>query len=342
MLMFLTSLFLTELIVGVSNALDLKWVVDGKLSTGGFCTAQGAIKQLGNAALGLATFIIAVVNFVTIWWKKKSTRTIALMIIGGQWLFVILFVAIGFAVHTHPSDNEYYATPDPFWCWLGSRYKNKEGIAGEYVWLWLALFGSIVLYVPLFLWYLGVIAPDPNYWYKFKLGSDTQAPQNKANLSPPQLSGYAGGELRPNRRNPTLPYVEHADENDEDSEDHHYSEVPNPAQKQRPELGATIWYPVIFCFIVLPLSVVRMISFNRVRGDSIPAAATLVVESPLALSGALNSALYLVTRRRLLWGGGRPKDSESTARALFHTETPPEEAEEPKDIPSTPVTGSRM
>lgn len=34
------------------------------------------------------------------------------MVIGVQWLFVILFVAIGFGVHTHPP-KEYYASPVP-------------------------------------------------------------------------------------------------------------------------------------------------------------------------------------------------------------------------------------
>jgi hypothetical protein len=37
---------------------------------------------------------------------------IALFAIGAQWLFVILFVAIGFGIHTHPP-NEYYASPIP-------------------------------------------------------------------------------------------------------------------------------------------------------------------------------------------------------------------------------------
>jgi hypothetical protein len=82
-------------------------------------------------------------------------------------------------------------------------------------------------------------------------------------------------------------------------------------------------YPVIFCFIVLPLSVVRLISFNTAQGDSIPAAATLIVESPLAFSGALNSGLYLLTRRRLFWGDSNPRDAENTTRAVFHTESPP-------------------
>jgi hypothetical protein len=89
----------------------------------------------------------------------------------------------------------------------------------------------------------------------------------------------------------------------------------------------------MFCLIALPLSVVRLISFHGLRGGSIPAAATLVVYSPLALSGTLNSSLYLLTRKRLFWGDGRPNHAESTARALFHTETPPAEQDnEPNDI----------
>ena len=82
-------------------------------------------------------------------------------------------------------------------------------------------------------------------------------------------------------------------------------------------------YPIVFCVIVLPLSVVRWMSFKHINGnDSIPDEATFVGVFSLALSGALNSGLYLLTRRRLLLGDGRPKDPESTARALFRTETP--------------------
>jgi hypothetical protein len=89
----------------------------------------------------------------------------------------------------------------------------------------------------------------------------------------------------------------------------------------------------MFCLIVLPLSVVRLISFHGVRGDSIPAAATLIVDSPLVLSGTLNSSLYLLTRKRLFWGDGRPNHVESTALAVFQPETPPAEQDnEPNDV----------
>jgi uncharacterized protein with PQ loop repeat len=39
-------------------------------------------------------------------------KIIALIFVGIEWLFVILFVVIGFVIHTHEG-REYYATPTP-------------------------------------------------------------------------------------------------------------------------------------------------------------------------------------------------------------------------------------
>lgn len=37
-----------------------------------------------------------------------------------------------------------------FWCWIGngSRY-NAERLTGEYVWMWIALSVSLLMYIPL-------------------------------------------------------------------------------------------------------------------------------------------------------------------------------------------------
>jgi hypothetical protein len=55
--------------------------------------------------------LIAVVNFVAIWWKKTASQRVTLFIIGIQWLFVTLSVVVGLAVHNHRGD--YYMTPTP-------------------------------------------------------------------------------------------------------------------------------------------------------------------------------------------------------------------------------------
>jgi hypothetical protein len=37
-----------------------------------------------------------------------------------------------------------------YWCWVGPAYKG-ERLAGEYVWLWIALSASVVLTIPLYI-----------------------------------------------------------------------------------------------------------------------------------------------------------------------------------------------
>ena len=194
---------------------------------------------------------IAILNFVTLWCNKKCTKTVAFIVIGIQWLFVILFVSIGFALHTR--SNEYYATPitvmfchrsrvhrllifiPQFWCWLSARF-NKERIAGEYFWLWLALFGSILLYLPLFCWYLGIITPDPSRWYKpspRKLApspndaseSERDAVQQSTTQSQSNTVGAEGDQ---------------ADDASRNIKDHDLPDL-RQATQHRPKLGITIW-----------------------------------------------------------------------------------------------------
>ena len=49
---------------------------------------------------------------MTIWWLKKPNRVIAFISVGVQWTLVILFVGIGYGLHTH-APSQYYATPTP-------------------------------------------------------------------------------------------------------------------------------------------------------------------------------------------------------------------------------------
>jgi len=42
-----------------------------------------------------------------------------------------------------------------------------ERLGGEYIWLWVALFASAIMYVPLYYWTEGRLSVDPDKWYKF-------------------------------------------------------------------------------------------------------------------------------------------------------------------------------
>jgi hypothetical protein len=78
-------------------------------------------------------------------------------------------------------------------------------------------------------------------------------------------------------------------------------------------------YPILFSIVVCPFSVLRLL---KLRNSSMPIsnAEQFIAYSPIALSGALNAVLYLVTRRRLLWGGSRCRGKEIMAHELFHVD----------------------
>jgi hypothetical protein len=140
------ALFTAELMQGIGHAMELKWVIEGKADTGTFCTVQG-ITYLGHqkgisdssfrahAAAGrtcsclghtcepqileltghlifLGLQNIAVQTFLKIWSLKSLSRTISAVVIGIEFLFVIIFATVEFVVHTHPT-KEYFTTPAP-------------------------------------------------------------------------------------------------------------------------------------------------------------------------------------------------------------------------------------
>jgi hypothetical protein len=264
---YVIALFAAEVIQGLGHAVSMKWVIEGKLNTGTFCTAQGIIQQLGEAGVALATLNIAVQTFATIWWLHEPSIEAAFVTVGIQWTFVLLFVAIGFGVHTHPPDK-YYATPTPYWCWLGQSFM-AERIAGEYIWFWLTLFVSIASYIPLFLLHRGVIEPGPAW--------------------------YAPGEEEKN------PGEEDSDNNNPDRDG-----VKSKAFSRKPaRLWTAIVYPIVYCLVILPCSIIRWISFKQeaTLGTShIPPVVTFIFGILFSLSGILNAVMYPLTRPRIFEG----------------------------------------
>ncbi len=54
-----------------------------------------------------------------------------------------------------------------YWCWISPRFAGQR-LAGEYIWFWIALFASVVMYIPLYLWAEGRLSIGDK-WYKFHL-----------------------------------------------------------------------------------------------------------------------------------------------------------------------------
>jgi len=165
--LYILSLLGSDLIQALGAVMDIRWVNQGKVYTGGYCTAQGVSQQIGEPGVAIATVTIAIHTFIVVLWGRlQDSFLVAYIVVGLSWLFVILSTAISASIHTRNSN--FYDTPTPFWCWIGSAYK-AERIAGEYFWLWFALFMSVLLYVPLFFWARGNLSVDPKCWWKFRI-----------------------------------------------------------------------------------------------------------------------------------------------------------------------------
>ncbi|THH15654.1 hypothetical protein EW146_g4859 [Bondarzewia mesenterica] len=163
---FMLSLLCSDVLQAVGAFLNFKWVTEGKVYSGPYCTAQGAIQQLGETGVAMATFVISVHTFIAVMWRRGThSRLAAFIVVGFIWLYVILFVGLG--VGLHKSKDDMYDTPTPYWCWIGGQFK-AERIAGEYFWLWLALFTSVIVYVPLYFWSQGRLTVDPSCWWRFR------------------------------------------------------------------------------------------------------------------------------------------------------------------------------
>ncbi|KAH8990251.1 hypothetical protein EDB92DRAFT_1763981, partial [Lactarius akahatsu] len=171
------SIFLYDILQALGGILDVRWAHDGIVTAGPYCTAQGIIQQSGELGVALFTLIITVHTFVVALWKVGiRARHFAFGMVALASLFVALWVGIGNGIHKN------FETPTPYWCWIGPEY-NGERLGGEYVWIWAALFASVIMYIPLYFWTKGCLSVDPEKWYKFHLSeSDVGYPQRRAAL----------------------------------------------------------------------------------------------------------------------------------------------------------------
>ncbi|KAH9052814.1 hypothetical protein EDB87DRAFT_340699 [Lactarius vividus] len=174
---YMLSLFLYDIVQAIGGILNVRWAHDGVVTTGPYCTAQGIIKQIGELGVALLSLILTIHTFTTALWSiGAAARSFAFGIVAFTCLFVGLWVGIGNGIHKN------FEMPTPYWCWIGPKY-NEERLAGEYVWMWIALFASVVMYVLLHFWMKGHFSVDGEKWYKFcPVKSDVEYSKRRATL----------------------------------------------------------------------------------------------------------------------------------------------------------------
>lgn len=95
---------------------------------------------------------IAIHTLLILAWRWKAPRKSALVVLGIIWLFLILIIIGSFTVNPTPvlgSDGQlydYYGDAN-YWCWISNSHIHQEGIALEYVWIWIAGLTDLTVYI---------------------------------------------------------------------------------------------------------------------------------------------------------------------------------------------------
>ncbi|KAF8593872.1 hypothetical protein BDV93DRAFT_460094, partial [Ceratobasidium sp. AG-I] len=141
-----------EAVMSLGGIMDLKWANERQVYCGTHCDVQGALQLIGETSVAIFTIAIAAHTFVSIVSGRRLTYRLALWgtYATCAWLFVLLFTLIGWGVNRRKEEKVGFFAPTPFWCWVNSVY-FWERMWGEYVWLWIAGVGNIIVYIPLFL-----------------------------------------------------------------------------------------------------------------------------------------------------------------------------------------------
>ncbi|KAH9978625.1 hypothetical protein BGW80DRAFT_1455397 [Lactifluus volemus] len=160
---YMLSLFVFDIFHAFGGILDVRWAHVGIVTLGPYCSTQGILMQFGELGLTLITLILATHTFISaLWGVGREACMLAFGLVGFTCVFTVLWVSLGNGLHRD------YEAPTPFWCWINSQY-NADRLAGEYFWMWFALFASVVMYITLYFWAQGRLSVDEEKWYKFHL-----------------------------------------------------------------------------------------------------------------------------------------------------------------------------
>ncbi|KAJ7096100.1 hypothetical protein C8R44DRAFT_989402 [Mycena epipterygia] len=141
---YFRSLLLANAVQAFGTVLNFKWAADGGVIPGAFCSAQGGIKQGGNVATALWSFVLALHLFNLLFLRLQSTNTGFWCTIVGGWSLVIFVVIIGPTAIQKPEHGPYFGISGA-WCWITSEYP-REQIFLEYFLEYVSAGCCIILY----------------------------------------------------------------------------------------------------------------------------------------------------------------------------------------------------
>ncbi|KAJ5782340.1 hypothetical protein N7457_004114 [Penicillium paradoxum] len=140
------NLVLADFLQSLAFILCLRWILTDEITSGSAaCFLQGLWLQLGDPSSGLFVLAIAFHTFLLVVWGHKMSYKVFVCFVVGIWGVVVLMVIIPLAIH---GSNVF--VPAGAWCWISQEYEATR-LWTHYIWIFIAEFGTVLLYAIMYL-----------------------------------------------------------------------------------------------------------------------------------------------------------------------------------------------
>ncbi|CAE6465946.1 unnamed protein product [Rhizoctonia solani] len=154
---FFVCLLLCDFVQGAAFAVNFKWAADGGMYHSRACTAQGAVSQVGDLGAAIWSLVIAGYTFSLLFLFKKPPAWFTWAVFCAGWIVIIVLPIAGRYLIQNVEKAGYFYGLSGAWCWLGDGYQ-LERFLYLYMWIFISLGSSIILYGLVYLRFSGRIS----------------------------------------------------------------------------------------------------------------------------------------------------------------------------------------
>ncbi|KAK0241524.1 hypothetical protein EDD85DRAFT_403624 [Armillaria nabsnona] len=155
---YFICLLVSDLIQAIASILNAAWVQSSGVHAGPLCTIQGALKQIADVSTAFWTLTIAVQTFFLLVLDLHLRQFILWMTLIAGWSGILTVVLAGPATLNVHERGPYYGITG-YWCWITDAYPS-ERITLDYIFMFIAALGSLLIYTFIFLRLRGHIEMD--------------------------------------------------------------------------------------------------------------------------------------------------------------------------------------
>ncbi|KAG8745585.1 hypothetical protein FRC11_013026 [Ceratobasidium sp. 423] len=268
------------MIQGAAFAINFKWAVDGSVHPGKACTAQGGVSQFGDLGSALWSLTISMYTFSLLFLVQKPPIWLTWTIFVSGWVLIIVLPIIGpYGIQNLETRGEFYGVSGA-WCWIGRGYQ-VERFLYVYMWIFLSLFTSLILYGLVYLRFSGrLVLKDGRFHW---------------NSSP---HGWSSGIFSSETREPTATSRPYSTYHSNTASQRLTESERNGIGKHLKSISKRLMlYPLVYCIVTLPVAACRI---GVVSGWKPPLPMYIFAGISFTSSGLTNVILFIVTRHALL------------------------------------------